>query len=203
MKYPKVTLGRVEAVWNKFGGEEGVDRFLRGEVTVFKPTRWREQDGIIYFSVTSDGTTGSQWVECMKAKGCHLDDFTKNLLRSENFKPTKGIITQLAVLKDTLFLKVNEKYNSGDVYAEAYKRGLEKPGVEIAFLIRKNFSDEELEAMGLSWIVTMHEHIGGGWFLTTGRSGCGNWLIPCGEAWSECGHGFAFVRPQVSKTLSL
>lgn len=32
-KYPK-TLGRIEAVWNKLGGEEGVDRFLRGELVV-------------------------------------------------------------------------------------------------------------------------------------------------------------------------
>ena len=31
MKYSDVTLGRIEAVWNKLGGEEGVDRFLRGE----------------------------------------------------------------------------------------------------------------------------------------------------------------------------
>lgn len=28
------TLGRIEAVWNKLGGEEGVDRFLRGEIAV-------------------------------------------------------------------------------------------------------------------------------------------------------------------------
>lgn len=33
MKYPK-TFGRPEAVWNKHGGEEGIDRFLRGETIV-------------------------------------------------------------------------------------------------------------------------------------------------------------------------
>lgn len=32
-KYPK-TLGRIEAVWNKLGGEEGVDRFLANELIV-------------------------------------------------------------------------------------------------------------------------------------------------------------------------
>lgn len=30
-KYPKVTLGRIEAVWNKLGGENAVDAFLTGE----------------------------------------------------------------------------------------------------------------------------------------------------------------------------
>jgi len=37
MKYPDVTLGRVEAVWNMLGGEEGVERFLRGEVVIAEP----------------------------------------------------------------------------------------------------------------------------------------------------------------------
>jgi hypothetical protein len=36
MKYPK-TFGRPEAVWNKLGGEEGVDRFLRGKTVVSTP----------------------------------------------------------------------------------------------------------------------------------------------------------------------
>lgn len=34
MKYPDITLGRVEAVWNKIGGEDAVDRFLRDELII-------------------------------------------------------------------------------------------------------------------------------------------------------------------------
>ena len=34
MKYPNITLGRVEAVWNKHGGEYEIDRFLRGELVL-------------------------------------------------------------------------------------------------------------------------------------------------------------------------
>lgn len=34
MKYGNVTLGQIEAVLNKLGGEEGVQAFLRGEVTL-------------------------------------------------------------------------------------------------------------------------------------------------------------------------
>ncbi|OGY43229.1 MAG: hypothetical protein A3B89_01065 [Candidatus Buchananbacteria bacterium RIFCSPHIGHO2_02_FULL_40_13] len=34
MKYGNVTLGKIEAVWNKLGGEDGVNQFLRGELTV-------------------------------------------------------------------------------------------------------------------------------------------------------------------------
>jgi len=36
MKYPKIQFGTVEAVWNKLGGEEGVQRFLRDELVVFE-----------------------------------------------------------------------------------------------------------------------------------------------------------------------
>ncbi len=36
-KYPK-TLGRIEAVWNKLGGEEGVDRFLANEIEIILKT---------------------------------------------------------------------------------------------------------------------------------------------------------------------
>ncbi|MDE1925504.1 MAG: hypothetical protein KGH79_05040 [Patescibacteria group bacterium] len=57
MKYPDITLGRVEAVWNKLGGEEGVQRLLAGycEVVVkehvincdadpFVPNGWKVEE---------------------------------------------------------------------------------------------------------------------------------------------------------------
>ncbi len=34
MKYSNITLGKIEAVWNKLGGEDGVEKFLRGELVV-------------------------------------------------------------------------------------------------------------------------------------------------------------------------
>jgi hypothetical protein len=34
MKYGNVTLGQVEAVWNRLGGEDGVQRFLAGNIEV-------------------------------------------------------------------------------------------------------------------------------------------------------------------------
>jgi hypothetical protein len=36
MKYPNIRLGDVEAVWNKLGGEGGVQRFLRGETKIIE-----------------------------------------------------------------------------------------------------------------------------------------------------------------------
>lgn len=60
----------VEAVFNKLGGVEGARRFLKGELIVNEaPHFWREEDGVFYFSVTSDGTTGPEWIERFKSKG--------------------------------------------------------------------------------------------------------------------------------------
>lgn len=100
MKYASLDLETIEAVFNKLGGMDGAQRFLRGELTVAEPVRlWREEDGVIYFEVTSNGMTGPD------------------------------------------------------------SRKLEKLPVEVACLIRKMFSDEELKAMGLWRIVVFHDPI--------------------------------------------
>ncbi len=203
MKYPRLDMGTMEAIVNKLGGMGGVNRFLRGEVTISEPTRrWREQDGVIYFSVTSDGTTGPQWIERLVEKGFRLSDYAKQLLRSEDFEPTTGVTYEIAVLKGMLF--EDKDRIAKKIRAEADRRTLTKPNAEVACLVRENFSDEEIEAMGLVWIITMHEPINDSDdvldLLGADRSDYGRWLYAyCaypGFRWSR-GNGFAFVVSQV------
>src|SRR3989344_3765271 len=86
--------------------------------------------------------------------------------------------------------------------AEALK--FTKPNAEVACLIRENFSDEDIEAMGLWWIVAMHEPIisdGGPRLLGAYRGGGGRWLEGfCDNPGFRWRHyvGFAFAVPQVS-----
>ena len=198
-KYPK-TLGRIEAVWNKLGGEDGVDRFLRDELSVSEPTRsWREEDGVIYFSVTSDGTTGEDWIKRLEGNGFRVGDYAKQVLRSPDFKPTNGVLTEVAVLKGTLF-EDNDRVTK-KIRAEADKRKLTKPNAELACLIRELLADKEIEAMGLWYIVAMHEPIndfdGDPHLLCADRGGDGRRLNACGggplDEWCR-DDGFAFVR---------
>ena len=108
---------------------------------------------MIYFSVTSDGTTGEDWIKRLEGNG----DYAKQVLRSSDFKPTSGVTTEVAVLKGRLFEdndRITEK-----IRAEADKRKLSKPNAELACLIRIKFTDEEIEAMGLRCIVAMHQPI--------------------------------------------
>lgn len=199
-----LTVGQINAIVKKLGGYEGALRFLRGETLITEPERkWRENDGVIYLSVTSDGTTGPEWIVRLEKKSFRVNDYAKSVLCSEDFKPTSGVTTEIAILKGMLFEDSNRVTNK--IRIEAENRKLTKPNAEIACLIRENFSDEEIEAMGLYWIVTMHEPIkdsgGGPRLLGVGRYGSGSWLCAdygkSGGRWLR-GGGFAFVVRQVS-----
>lgn len=203
MKYAGVTLGRVEAVWNKLGGEEGVDRFLRNELTVVEVVRrWREQDGIIYFTLPpTDGTTGRQWIERLAGKKIQIGEYSKYIFLSNDFKPTIGIITEIAVIKGMLFEDSERVTKNIRAMAESLK--FTKPNPEVACLIREMFTDAEIEEMGLRWIVAMHEPIkdsdGDPGLLGTDRGGDGPWLnAHCGRPDYRWGRdsGFAFAVAQ-------
>ena len=185
--------------------DEAVRLVNSGEWTVCKKLRsWREQDGVIYFTLPpTDGTTGPQWIERLKGKGFRFSKWAKDVLNSKDFKPTSGVIYEIAVLKGMLWN--DNKRITKNIRAEADSRKLTKPNAEVVCLIREIFSDEEIEAMGLIWIVAMHEPIkdsdGGPDLLNTSRDDDGRWLFTTydspGIRWSG-DYGFAFVVAQVS-----
>lgn len=131
-----------------------------GQVEVIPTRSWREEGGVIYFSVTSplDVRTGEEWITRLESKGLHVDDYAKQVLRSPDFKPTNGMTTEVAVLKGRLFK--DEDRTMKKIRAEADKRKLMKPNVELACLIREKFTDREVEQMCLLFtIIAMHEPI--------------------------------------------
>lgn len=202
-EYTAGQLNAMVKLLKKQAGEDGPEQFLRGEITVAKPHRtWREQGGVIYLSVTSDGTTGEEWVKRLEDKDFRVGKYTKSVLRSPNFKPTSGVTTEIAVLKGMLF-EDNDRITK-KIRAEADKRKLTKPNAEVACLIRELLTDEEIEAMGLWGIVVMHEPIkdsdGVPGLLFARRVGGGGWLNVCddgpGYGWGRK-YGFAFVASQV------
>ncbi len=203
------TAGQLNAIVKllrkQAGTEDGPERFLRGELTVSEPTRsWREQDGIIYFSVTSDGTTGEEWITRLESKGFRVgENYTKNVLRSQDFKPTKGMTTEIAILKGTLF--EDKDRVTSNIRADATGRKFRKPNAEVACLIREKFTDGEIRTMGLIWIVVMHEPIkdssGGPSLLVVYRLGGGRCLRASNDGhflrWDR-GRGFAFAVSKIS-----
>src|SRR3989344_350460 len=203
-EYTAGQLNAMVKLLKKQAGGDGPDSFLRGELSVSKPgQRWHEHGGIIYLSpVISDGTTGSQWIERHERKGFRLADYAKRALHSDDFKPTNGVITEIAVLKGVLFEDNGRTTKKARALGEALR--FTKPNAEVACLIRENFSDEEIKAMGLWWIVVMHEPIisgGGPCLLGPALDGDGLWLRAYrdypGRRWDHV-DGFAFAVSQVS-----
>ena len=159
--------------------EEVVRMVNAGEVQIsVVKSRWTEKDNVIRFSITSDGTTGEQWIARLESKGFRVGDYAKSVLRSKSFKPTSGITYEIAVLKGELFSDSDRTTKT--IRKEAKNRKLSTPNAEVACLIREKFSDKELEAMGLYWIVAMHESIkdsgGGPRLLSADRGDDGSWL---------------------------
>ena len=221
-----LTAGQLNAIVKKLGGHDMALRFLRDELSVSEPTRsWREENGVIYFSVTSDGTTGEDWIGRLEGKGFHIRNYymkggdwigrcegdglqirnyriVEQVLRLPDFKPTSGVTTEVAVLKSMLF-KDSDRI-TGNIRAEASKRKLTEPNAELACLIREKFADKEIEAMGLWRIVAMHKpikHSFGPLLMGAHRYGDGCWLgmyyDKLDDGWDRDG-GFAFAVSQVS-----
>jgi hypothetical protein len=121
--------------------------------------KWYEEDGVIYFSVTSDGKTRNEWREHFKEKD-YLSDYnpcsTHNLFFSK-IKPTKGTTYKLAVLRGKLFS--DRGRTTDEIIANANSRKLTTPSLEIFCLVRDKFTNGELQAMGLDCLVIMHNPI--------------------------------------------
>lgn len=147
---------------------------------------WRGGDGIIRFSVTSDGTTGEEWIGRLESKGSLLSNWVKGVLRSPDFNPTSGVATNIVVIKETVF------WGSDDNPVIKEARRSTKPNIEVACLIREMFGDHDLEAMGLVEIVVMHEPISGLLFCVNRYDLLISEDAVSGEGWHRDA-GFAFV----------
>jgi hypothetical protein len=118
----------------------------------------KEKKGVIYFSITSDSImTGEKWISRLENKDICVSKYTKSVLLSKSFRPASDIIYEIAILKGALF-NDNERITA-NIRKEAKRRKYSTPKAEIACLIREKFSDKELEAMGLHWLITMHTPI--------------------------------------------
>lgn len=197
-----ITLGQMNAIIKKLGGKDGALKLLRGELLVSGPfCSWREEDGVVYFSVTSDGTTGPQWVTRLRKKGW-VNENARSVLCSKDFKPTCGVTTEVAVLKGKLF-KDRQRITK-NIRKVAEERKLVIPNAEIACLIREKFTDEEIKAMGLTWIVAMHDPIKDSnddpLLLEVSRVGVGSSLdASCEKFLVHCETGYAFAVSQISR----
>jgi hypothetical protein len=119
---------------------------------------WTEKNGIIRLSpLISNGRTGKEWSEHFKAQGLTIAHWTKQVLLSDDFKPTTGVTYNIAVIKGWLFS--DHDRHVGVIRSLAGTGGFVTPNAEVACLIRAAFSDSHFAGMDINAIVTMHEPI--------------------------------------------
>jgi hypothetical protein len=156
-------------------------------------------------SITSDGHINVQLISDLKKKGLTIGSYAEQILKTKEFNVsvTKGITYYPGVIKGEEFS--DSERTTENIRKEAIKRGGVTPPAELSPLLRLNISDAEIKALGLLWLILMHEPIndsdGNQNFLVLFANGFFNQLDafngnPTYEWFPEA--GFVFLFPQVS-----
>lgn len=156
MKYNNVDFGTTEAIFNKLGGLEGMERFLRGETFICsQDPSWGTHNNTVYFDLTSNGLTGPQWVERLEKGRYFVHWWVKEILLSDKFIPTNRVTSKVAVMSGSL---LEDEYRTTDaVWVEANKKNFKMPRIEIACLMLEKFKPEEFQQMGFNNVIVMHQ----------------------------------------------
>lgn len=125
---------------------------------------YREENGIIYFDLTSDGTTGKEWITRLGKWPYHVSWTAGAILESHDFKPTSGETTTIAIVKERFLRDESMPFQGHEQILEktsvlAHERQFIAPNAEIGCLMRETFYDWELGHMGLEFVMIMHEPV--------------------------------------------
>jgi len=149
-KYPK-TLGRIEAVWNILGGEEGVDRLLRGELVVSLP---KVSDLPIWKTVRL-GTglkTTDDFRTALKNAGMKVSDWGSEILSNPAFTTSETEMELDLVKLSAANLGFKEDANLRFIIAWALEQGLQLCPAEVGPQIRLQYPDQK---KGDSFLIAM------------------------------------------------
>lgn len=153
----------------------------------------------VVWTVTSNGWSVKQLIAVIEARGRKVGNWAKDIMSKPQFVTTKGRIYNLAVIRGDEFSD-NER-TTANIFAEAERRGLQKPPAEVAALLREKFSQDELS---FPYVAVMHEPIGDsggnlgvlGLRRYEGDDWLGAWLANPGSRWDR-ENVFVFLAPQV------
>ena len=144
MKYNTLNLGQIEALVNKLGGMEGVQKFLSGELIVASPTK------------ASDlGTTLPLIMDCTRSLKEMIKagryNWTNSDIKDKNFPITeKGVFNTEAVL-----VHYNKVMKTEDILRDMESKGLVQGKIEHLLAVGEKYPnlqrDFPIVALGSSW----------------------------------------------------
>lgn len=116
---------------------------------------WQEKDHVITLTVTSDGTTGSEWITRFKEAGISVKDEAKNLLKASHFNDnvTNDTTYSIAVLKGLGF--PSDELNLYQMRRQQQRQDFASPNPEVACLLLDRFRETGFAGMGIAWIMVM------------------------------------------------
>jgi len=127
---------------------------ISGELVISEPSLWFLKNGIIHFTVTSNGLTVQEETICSNGKKILVSRCVQGI----KFRVTEGVKYPIVVIPSSFWLKDNERL-TGNIFAEAKTRRWTMPKIEVGYLIRQMFTDQQIRQMGFGSIITMHESI--------------------------------------------
>ena len=197
MKYNDWTLGQVEAVFNKLGGDDGVRRFLAGELVV-KPVdrNWLTWKTIKLGTGIKDANGFRQ---AIKNAEMRISDWANDIIGKPEFVVIAGEM-EVDLVKVTVGeLGFKDGARRDQIYDRVKELGLEICPPEVGPQLRLQYKDQPLD----EWILIGMELIrfsGGGLdvffvvhsgdgFLLSGYCGSPGYVWGAGSRW-------VFVRPR-------
>lgn len=197
MKYNDWTLGQIEAVFNKLGGDDGVRRFLAGELVV-KPvdSNWSIWKTI---KLGNGFKNADDFRKAIKDCGMMIGDWADNILGKPEFTVATRE-TEVDLVKVTVAeLGFKDGARRDQIYEQAKKFGLELCPSEVGPQLRLQYKDQSMD----EWVLIAMEPIrysGGGLnVFYVAHDGNGIWLYSYygnpARVW-DAGYPWVFVRPR-------
>ncbi len=111
--------------------------------------KWIEENGIIYFTVTSSQMTSKEWFEHL-GKKCLLTESAVYVLLSEELIPTSGKEYKVAILR-------GNPEHSAKGFRSFNQNVIKKiDNLEVFYLISDYLTNEDLNELGLLGLVVMY-----------------------------------------------
>lgn len=165
-----------EEIETFLGDEQGLQSLLQyirgGKTLIDTPVDWITRTkgprvGAHLFTVDPDGVIGPEWLEYFARTKVKLQDWAARLIEADGFSiagdwETNEDKTWIEVLNTSLIAQLQG--GAVDLGHRAVRKlaaelGMKTPKAEVACLIRKRYSMEQIRAMGFRHIIVMHEPI--------------------------------------------
>jgi hypothetical protein len=117
--------------------------------------KWVEIDGVIHFTVESEGVTGKAWIQYFEATGVYINNRTRRMLSSDEFSPTEGLVTNIRLFRGEVF--VNEERYESILREQVARQHLLIPNLEQACLVHKALTVQILQEMQLGSVIAQYD----------------------------------------------